>query len=188
MRRLIASVKHTRYDMINIKPVTNRVLKTNALDFEGDTFVGLKPGGKWYCVPMLYRNNLYLLNKVRFDMDDDDLPIYETYNLISDSRKYCIEGRPDIEHQPPELQLLCDLYYGNEVRLLTDDLPIVCQNGSWFAEDDLAGLIPFNPVFFYYEGWYMAHSYSDFDNCKVWRCTLDYRPIRNTLATLECIL
>lgn len=178
--------------MINIKPAINSVFRSNALDFEDNTFVGLhhdslRPDSKWHCVPVLYENNLYLLNKARFSKTSDGMPAYNTYNLNNEQRQYRIEGYNDMEHQAPEMQLLYDLYCGNEVRLLTYSLPIVCRNGSWFAED-LAGLMPICPVFFYYEGWYMAYSYSDYDNCKVWGCTLDYRATRNTLATLEGVL
>ena len=179
--------------MINIKPVTNGILRSNALDFEDNTFVGLRhdslrPDSKWYCVPVLYGNNLYLLNKVRFDRDDNDMPIYNTYNLNNEQRQYRIEGYNDMEHQAPEMQQLYDIYCGNEVRLLTDDMPIVYQNGSWFYEHDMIGLIPFRPVFFYYEGWYMAYSYSDYDNCKVYEFTVDYSGVSNTLSTLEGVL
>ena len=179
--------------MINIKPVTNGILRSNALDFEDNTFVGLRhdslrSDSKWYCVPVLYGNNLYLLNKVRFDRDDNDMPIYNTYNLNNEQRQYRIEGYNDMEHQAPEMQLLYNIYCGNEARLLTYSLPIVCQNGSWLAEDYLARLIPFCPVFFYYEGWYMAYSYSEYEDCKVHELTVDYRAASNTLATLECVL
>lgn len=179
--------------MINIKPAIDEIFRSNALDFEDNTFVGLqhdnlRPDRKWYCVPVLYENNLYLLNKARFSKTSDGMPAYNTYNLINENRQYRIVDCSDMEHQAPQIQLLVDLYYGNEVRLLTDDLPIICRHGLWFAEHDWIGLIPFYPVFFYYEGWYMANSYSDYDDCKVWGCTLDYRATRNTLATLEGIL
>ena len=173
--------------MINIKPVTNIREKTTTLDFKDGTFVGSKPDGRWYCVPTLYANNLYLLNEVRFDRDGDGLPIYNAYNLLNANRQYRIEDCHDMEHQTPEIQLLHDIYNGKEMRLLTDDLSIICQNGSWFAEDYLAGLIPFCPVLFYYEGWYMAYSYSEYEDCKVHEFTVDYMTA-NALSTLEGVL
>lgn len=179
--------------MINIKPAINGVFRSNALDFEDNTFIGfqhdsLRPDRKWYCVPVLYGNNLYLLNKARFSRTCDGIPAYNTYNIINERRQYRIEACPDMEHQASQIQLLIDLYYGNEVRLLTDNLSIICQNGLWFAEYDLAGLTPFCPVFFYYEGWYMAYSYSLYEDCKVHKFTVDYRGVSSTLSTLEGVL
>ena len=174
--------------MINIKPATNRNLKTTTLDFKYNTFVGLRSDGKWHCVPTLYENNLYLLSEVRFDRDNNGPPVYNAYDSLTANGHYLIEDCPDIEHQTPEMQLLIDLYYGNVVRLLTDDWPIVCQNSSWFAEDDLGGLIPCCPVFFYYEGWYMAYSYSEYEDCKVYSFTVDYKGVSSTLSTLEGVL
>lgn len=179
--------------MINIKPAINSVFKSNALDFEDNTFVGLhhdslRPDSKWHCVPVLYGNNLYLLNKVRFSRDNNGIPAYNTYNLLNENRQYRIVGCSDIEHQAPEMQLLHDIYCGNEVRLMVNGLPFVCLNGSWFFDFSPNGMRPLCPVFFYHEGWYVAYSYSDYDNCKVWRCTLDHRIASNTLATLECVL
>lgn len=175
--------------MINIKPVTNRGGKTTTLDFEDGTFVGSRSDGKWYCIPTLYANNLYLLNEARFDRDGDGPPVYNaSYKLLSATRQYLIEECPDMEHQAPEMQLLHDIYNSHEMRLLTDGLPIVCQNGLWLIEDYLGGLIPFCPVFFYYEGWYMAYSYSEYEDCKVHEFTVDYRGVSSKLSTLEGVL
>lgn len=174
--------------MLQIESYIPDILSPDCVDYKSDHFeAGESNHVYWGCTPVVRTGDLYLYNSCRFNRNDNGAPLYDLANINSDQRRYRITSQRCPEDSDENLKRLFLLYSPDDVSLLIEgsDMVVSRRYGEWFI--DSTSTIT-DPVFFYFEGWYVSLSYKAFMKCICHKVTNFAVEEDSSLDSLEAII